>query len=74
MAKIFFLIIVVIFIFWIIKIQKIQKNKTQDSLEPIEDMVSCVHCNTHIPKKEAVIDDENQYFCSVIHRDEYKKT
>ncbi|HQU98551.1 MAG TPA: PP0621 family protein [Nitrosomonas sp.] len=72
MAKIFFLIIVVIFIFWIIKIQKIQKNK--DSLESIEDMVSCVHCNTHIPKKEAFSNDENQYFCSVEHCDAYKKS
>lgn len=74
MAKIFFLIIVVIFIFWIIKIQKIQKNKAKDSLESIEDMVSCVHCNTHIPKKEAFSNDENQYFCSVEHCDAYKKS
>lgn len=74
MGKILFLIIIAILIFWLIKIQKTKQSNPKDSIESVEDMVICSHCGTHIPKNEALSNENNQYFCSAKHRELHIKS
>lgn len=34
----------------------------------LESIVRCTHCGLHLPRSEAVLDEQGRVFCSVPHR------
>jgi uncharacterized protein len=49
-----------------------RKNLSSQDKAITEDMVRCTHCGVHLPKGESVR-SEGRDFCSVEHRDSYRK-
>ncbi|MFZ1853182.1 MAG: PP0621 family protein [Nitrosomonas sp.] len=74
MGKILVLIIIAGLIFWMFRINLNKKYEPADSSRPFEDMVSCAHCGIHVPKNESLSDQNNQHFCCIQHREEFKKS
>lgn len=70
MGKLFFFIIIAGLIYWLIKVRQPKKEKTE-ALESYEDTVNCSHCGVHLPKSEAINNQENKYFCCSEHRNLY---
>lgn len=68
MGKLIFYIMVAVLVYWVIKNRQPKAEKTETLSEPIEDMVSCTHCGVHLPKSEAISNDNSQYFCCNEHR------
>ncbi|MXS78739.1 hypothetical protein ABF87_12390 [Nitrosomonas sp. JL21] len=63
MSKLIFYILLALLIYWIIRSFRSKRDPTSALSKPIEDMVSCSHCNIHLPKSEAISNHRNQYFC-----------
>ena len=64
---------VIVAVIWILRSKKANKAEAPQAKAPsatreIESMLSCVHCGTHFPASEAVLDASNQAFCSAEHR------
>lgn len=36
-------------------------------------MVKCAHCDTHLPREEAVAGDQGVWFCSADHQQDYQQ-
>ena len=50
------------------------KAKTDTSTgKPAVDMVQCTYCKTHLPKHEAVIDKNGDFFCSEEHHEKHQQ-
>lgn len=63
MGKWLVLIIIIWFIFWVLRsIRKFKAQMNHDLSDQVEDMVQCQYCKIHLPKKEAISDD-NQFYC-----------
>ena len=52
--------------YWLWRRWQNPKNKPSATLEP-SPMVRCAHCRTHLPKDQAVF-DQQQWYCSQAHR------
>jgi len=66
--RILLLIIAVVFGFLIIKQMINSRRRSEEKKLPeTTRMVRCEHCGVHIPKQEALLDN-NHYFCSDEHR------
>lgn len=71
MSRLLFIIVVVVVVFWLIKSYRKRLPKEDVHGEEIpgqaEDMVRCVHCGVHLPKRESVLAG-GKYYCSEAHR------
>jgi uncharacterized protein len=74
MSRLFFLIAIVLAIYLLIR--RFGKNAAQQDKPAAppaaEDMVRCAQCGVHLPKSESFLEAGN-FFCSVAHRDAYRK-
>lgn len=66
------LLIIAIAVVVYLLIRSYRKQVPQQDKPSTEDMVCCAHCGVHLPKGESVQAD-GQFFCSVDHRDAYRK-
>ena len=66
------LLIIAIAVVFYLLIRSYRKQATQQDKTDAEDMVRCAHCGVHLPKGESVQAD-GRFFCSVEHRDAYRK-
>ena len=44
-----------------------QGNTQRPPIAPPQDMVRCAHCNTHVPRRQALQQD-NHWYCSQAHQ------
>lgn len=70
MSRLLLLIAIAVVIYLLIRSYR-GKTPQQDK-KIAEDMVRCTHCGVHLPKGES-IQAEGHFFCSVEHRDAYRK-
>ena len=71
MSRLLLIVVVVAVVFWLFKSYRKRLPKEDVSGEEIsgqaEDMVRCVHCGVHLPKRESVLAGD-KYYCSEEHR------
>jgi len=71
MSRLLFIVVVVVVVFWLLKSyrKRLPKEDIPGEETPVqaEDMVRCVHCGVHLPKRESVIAG-GKYYCSEAHR------
>jgi uncharacterized protein len=67
MSRLLFLAVVVIVVYWLLKSYRRQLPEEDDVSAPVEDMVRCVHCGVHLPKRESILAG-GKYYCSEEHR------
>jgi len=69
MSRFLFIVIVVAVVFWLLKSYRKQlpKDVTGEEMPgQAEDMVCCVHCGVHLPKRESILAGD-KYYCSEAH-------
>ncbi|MCW8956794.1 MAG: PP0621 family protein [Gammaproteobacteria bacterium] len=73
MFKNLFLIVAIAALFWIIKgfIRRAQLEKKPSSEST--DMVQCEHCQTYLPKDDAIVSNDKT-FCSQQHLNDWNQT
>ena len=70
MSRLLLLVVIFAVIYWLFKSYRRQMRKDQSSGEmpgQAEDMVRCVHCGVHLPKRESIVVG-GEYYCSEAHR------
>lgn len=71
MSRLLFLVIIIVVVFWLLKSYRKQLPREDESVEEVhgqaEDMVRCVHCGVHLPKRESVLAG-GKHYCSEAHR------
>lgn len=67
MSRLLFLVVVAAVVYWLLKSYRKQLPKDGDASGQAEDMVRCVHCGVHLPKRESILAGGN-YYCSEAHR------
>lgn len=74
MSRLLFLILIFAAIYVLLKsyLKQVRKEDKpeQAASTQAEDMVCCVHCGVHLPKRESIMTGE-VYFCSEAHRRAY---
>lgn len=71
MGRLLFLIAIVFMVFLLIRSYR-KKNAPRQDKPVVDDMVRCAQCGVHLPKGESIQTD-GQFFCSIEHRDAYRK-
>lgn len=71
MSRLLFIVIIVVAVFWLLKLYRRQLPKEdmpgKETPGQAEDMVRCVHCGVHLPKRESVLAG-GKFYCSEAHR------
>lgn len=76
MGRLLFIIAIVFIVIWLFKSYRRQLPKEdargedasgQESSGQAEDMVRCVHCGVHLPKRESILSN-GKFYCSDAHR------
>lgn len=71
MSRLLLIVVVVAVVFWLFKSYRKRLPKEgvprEEMPEQSEDMVRCVHCGVHLPKRESVLAG-GKYYCSEVHR------
>ncbi|MDE2118500.1 MAG: hypothetical protein KGJ19_07880 [Betaproteobacteria bacterium] len=67
MSRLLFLLAVIAIIYWLLKSYRKQLPKEDTTSMQAEDMVRCVHCGVHLPKRES-IQAGDKFYCSEEHR------
>lgn len=70
MSRLLLLIAIAVVVYLLLK--SYRKNPPAQDQPVVEDMVRCVHCGVHLPKSESILSGGN-FFCSIEHRDAYRK-
>ena len=70
MGRLLFLLAIVAVIYLLIR--SYNKNSPRQDKPVVENMVRCAHCGVHLPEGES-IQAEGRVFCSIEHRDAYRK-
>lgn len=71
MLKFLLLIAVVFVVLWAMRRASLPPPPApprRNSPPRLESMVRCSHCGLHLPRSEAVLDEQGRVFCSVPHR------
>jgi len=77
-ALLFFALVIGVFLVVLIISQRIRafraKQEQEDAhTQPEEPMVKCQHCGTHLPQKEAIVNEQGEIFCSQQHLELHHK-
>ena len=67
MSRLLFLTVVIAIVYWLLKSYRRQLHKEDTTSMQAEDMVRCVHCGVHLPKRES-IQMGDKFYCSEEHR------
>ena len=67
MSRLLFLTVVIAIVYWLLKSYRKQLPKEDTASMQAEDMVCCVHCGVHLPKRES-IQVGDKFYCSEEHR------
>lgn len=67
MGRLLFLTAVIVIVYWLLKSYRKQLPKGDTASMQAEDMVRCVHCGVHLPKRES-IQAGDKFYCSEEHR------
>ena len=69
MSRLLLIVVVVAVVFWLFKSyrKRLPKEGGEEMPGQAEDMVRCVHCGVHLPKRESVLAG-GKYYCSEAHR------
>ena len=67
MSRLLFLTAVIVIVYWLLKSYRKQLPKEDTASMWAEDMVLCVHCGVHLPKRES-IQAGDKFYCSEEHR------
>lgn len=76
MSRLLIVVVIVVVVFWLLKSYRKQLPKEDVPREDVhgkempgqaEDMVRCVQCGVHLPKRESVLAG-GKYYCSEAHR------
>jgi uncharacterized protein len=67
MSRLLFFAVVAFVVYWLLKSYRRQLPRDDAASPPAEDMVRCVQCGVHLPKRESILAD-GQYYCSEEHR------
>ena len=67
MSRLLFLTAVIVIIYWLLKSYRKHLPKEDTTSMQAEDMVLCVHCGVHLPKRES-IQVGDKFYCSEEHR------
>lgn len=70
MSRLILIIAIAAVVYLLIRSYRKQTSQLDETIT--KDMVSCAHCNVHLPKDESVQAD-GQFFCCAKHRDTYLK-
>jgi len=70
MSRLLLLIAIAVVVYLLVK--SYRKDVPRQDKSVAEDMVRCAHCGVHLPKSESIMAG-GQFFCSVAHRDAYRK-
>lgn len=72
MLKYLLLIAVVLVVLWAMRRASLPRPPAPPPRRPsppqLESMVRCSHCGLHLPRSEAVLDEQGRVFCSAQHR------
>jgi len=71
MARLLMLVAIVVLIYLLVRSFRKAAPASRDD-QNVENMVRCSQCGVHFPKGESFFSD-GRYFCSIEHRDEYRK-
>ena len=68
LSRLLFFIVVMVVVYRLLKSYRKQLS-SEEEIAPseAEDMVRCVHCGVHLPKREGIMAG-NEYYCSEAHR------
>jgi len=68
LSRLLFFIVVIVVVYRLLKSYRKQLSDEENIVLPeAEDMVRCVHCGVHLPKRESIFSG-NEYYCSEAHR------
>lgn len=71
MSRLILLVVAAVVVYWLLKSFRRQlpgEHQPGDEVSgQAEDMVRCVHCGVHLPKRESILAGD-RYFCSEAHR------
>lgn len=67
MSRLLFLVVVIAIVYWLLKSYRKQLPKEDIAPMQAEDMVPCVYCGVHLPKRESIQVD-GKFYCSEAHR------
>jgi uncharacterized protein len=70
MSRLFLLFAIATAVYLLVR--SYRNNAAPQDRSKVEDMVRCAHCGVHLPKSEGIM-AAGHYFCSVEHRDAYRK-
>ena len=63
MSRLLFLAVIIVIVYWVLKSYRKQLPREDDASVQAEDMVLCVHCGVHLPKRESIHAD-GKFYCS----------
>jgi uncharacterized protein len=75
MARLILILVGVAIVYWLLKSfsRSATQHKPAATRDAVaEDMVRCAQCGVHLPKSESFLESGN-FFCSIAHRDAYRK-
>jgi len=67
MSRLLFLAVIIAVVYWLLKSYRKRLPKDEGASGQAEDMVRCVHCGVHLPKRESILAD-GKHYCSEAHR------
>lgn len=67
MSRLLFFIVIAAVVYWLLKSYRKQLPRDPDTSGQAEDMVRCVRCGVHLPKRESILAG-GEYYCSEAHR------
>ena len=67
MGRLLFLAVIIAIVYWLLKSYRKQLPKEDTVSRQAEDMVRCVDCGVHLPKREGIQAD-GKFYCSEEHR------
>jgi len=68
LSRLLFFILVIVVVYRLLKSYRKQlSNDEEIAPQEAEDMVRCIHCGVHLPKRESILTG-NEYYCSEAHR------
>ena len=67
MSRLLFLAVIIAIVYWLLKSYRKQLPEEDAAPTQAEDMVLCVHCGVHLPKRESIQAD-GKFYCSEAHR------
>lgn len=67
MSRLLFLAVIAAVVYWLLKSFRNETSRDEEVSMQAEDMVRCVHCGVHLPKRESILVG-GEYFCGEEHR------